>query len=66
MKNKVTPAYDLYVPATLTIDPETIVKFHPIDDPYLVLNTGGKIKMTPTVVIRNGKAAQQQLLPPVG
>ena len=37
--------------ATLIIEPGTIIKFHPINGPYLVLGTGGKI-------IANGTAAE--------
>ena len=44
-------AYDFYVEATLTIEPGTIVKFHPDDGPYMVLGSGGKI-------LANGTAAQ--------
>lgn len=44
-------AYDFYVQATLTIEPGTIVKFHPADGPYMVLGSGGKI-------VANGTAAQ--------
>jgi len=44
-------AYDFYVEATLTIEPGTIVKFHPADGPYMILGSGGKI-------MANGTAAQ--------
>ena len=44
-------AWDFYVEATLTIEPGTIVKFHPDDGPYMVLGSGGKI-------LANGTAAQ--------
>ncbi len=44
-------AYDFYVMATLTIEPGTIVKFHPVDGPYMVLGSGGKI-------LANGTAAK--------
>jgi hypothetical protein len=44
-------AWDFYVEATLTIEPGTIVKFHPADGPYMVLGSGGKI-------LANGTAAQ--------
>jgi hypothetical protein len=44
-------AYDFYVQATLTIEPGTIIKFHPTDGPYMVLGNGGKI-------MANGTAAK--------
>jgi len=44
-------AYDFYVQATLTIEPGTIVKFHPADGPYMVLGSGGKILANGTTAL---------------
>ncbi len=67
-------AYDFWVEATLTIEPGTIVKFHPADGPYMVLGSGGKIlangtaahrlfllrtKMMPTAATRTGTAVRR-------
>lgn len=35
--------YDFYVMSTLTINAGAVVKFHPTDGPYLLLDTGGRI-----------------------
>ncbi|MBN2697993.1 MAG: hypothetical protein JXR52_04155 [Bacteroidales bacterium] len=43
-------AYDFYVENTLTIQPGTVIKFHPSDGPYMVLSGSGTI-------VANGSAS---------
>lgn len=35
--------YDFHVNSTLTIEPQTVIKFHPTEGPYMLLGTGGRI-----------------------